>query len=191
AVYLQMAASGEGDQNMEKAITQFEISARKKDNPYATGNMGVAEFLRGNTGKGYEAVSSAVSKSLPSQDVYGFNGVKGAIEIKLAKYDDAVKSLSNSSDEADNLFNKGLAQVLAGDFQNALTTLDELSDKDGDYALGQYVAAIAAAELNREDDAVEYLQNAVSTDPSLKEKAVNDLEFSNISGSDAFQNALK
>lgn len=191
AVYLQMAGEGNANQNIEKAITQFEIAARKKDNPYAKGNMGVAEFLRGNTAKGFDAVSDAVSESLPSQDVYGFNGVKGAIEIKQAKYSDAVKSLSNSSDEADNLFNKGLAQVLAGDYQNALTTLDELSDKDGDYAMGQYVAAIAAAELNKADDAVEHLQKAVSTDPSLKEKALNDLEFRNISGSDAFQNALK
>lgn len=191
AVYLQMAAAGEGDQNIEKAITQFEISAKKKDNPYATGNLGTAEFMRGNVAKAYDAVSEAAGNNLPSEDLYGLNGVKGALEIKLAKYDDAVKSLSNSADEADNLFNKGLAQVLADDFQNALTTLDELADKDGDYALGQYVAAIAAANLNQEDQAIEHLQNAVSTDPSLKEKALSDLEFRNISGSDAFQNALK
>ncbi len=191
AVYLAMAAAGEGEGNLEKAVTQFEISNNKKKNAYATGNMGVAEFHQGNNSKAHEDLAGAVSMSLPSKDVYGFNGVKGAIEIKTADYPAAVKSLSNSSDDADNLFNKGLAQVLSGDNANALTTLDELADKDADYALGHYVAAIASARQNKEDDAVSHLSQAVASDASLKEKALADLEFRNISGSDAFQNALK
>jgi tetratricopeptide (TPR) repeat protein len=191
AVYLAMAAAGEGEGNLDKATTQFEISNNKKQNAYATGNLGVAEFHSGNTAKGYADISKAVGMSLPSKDVYGFNGVKGAIEIKAANYDIAVKTLSNSSNEADNLFNKGLAQVLSGDNQNALTTLDELADKDADYALGHYVAAIASARANNADDAVAHLTEAVSSDASLKAKALTDLEFRNISGSDAFQNALK
>jgi len=191
AVYLAQAATGEGEGLLEKAVTQFEISNNKKQNPYATGNMGVAEFHQGNTAKGYDDVSKAVGMSLPSKDVQGFNGVKGAIEIKRAKYDAAVTTLSSSSTDVDNVFNKGLAQVLAGNNQNALSTLDELADKDPDYAMGQYVAAIASARQNNEEDAVSHLSKAVSSDPSLKEKALNDLEFRNISGSDAFQNALK
>ena len=45
----------------------------------------------------------------------GMNGVKGAIEIKMAKYGDAVSNLSNAPDTPVNLFNKGLAQILNGD----------------------------------------------------------------------------
>ncbi len=191
AVYLAMAAAGEGSGNLEKAVTQFEISNNKKSNPYATGNMGVAELQTGNTSKAYDDINSAVGMSLPSKDVQGFNGVKGAIEIKKAAYDDAVRSLSSSTNEPDNLFNKALAQVLSGDNQNALSTLDELEDADSDYAMGQYLAAVASARQGNEDDAVTHLTSAVSSDSSLKEKALTDLEFRNISGSEAFQNALK
>ena len=57
-------------------------------------------------------------------------------------------------DNADNLFNKGLAQVLAKDYQNALITFNELADKDSDYAMAHYGAAIANARLGKTDAAV-------------------------------------
>jgi tetratricopeptide (TPR) repeat protein len=71
------------------------------------------------------------------------------MEMMMAKYPDAVKSLSSSMDDADNLFNKGLAQLLAKDYQNALVTFNELYEKDSDYAMAAYGAAIANARLGK------------------------------------------
>ena len=193
AVYLNMAVAGEGDMtsNAEKAVTQFEISLNKKNTAYAKGNMGSAELMQGNSEKAYESVSDAVSMNPPSKIVYGFNGTKGSIEIMTANYSDAVKTLSSSADNADNLFNKGLAQVLAKDYQNALVTFGELSDKDSDYAMADYGAAIANARLGKKDDAVNSIGKAVSANPELKSKIASDLEFNAMMGDSAFIDAVK
>ncbi|MCK5371661.1 MAG: tetratricopeptide repeat protein, partial [Cyclobacteriaceae bacterium] len=193
AVYLNMAVEGEGNMNsnVEKAVTQFEISLNKKNSAYAKGNAGSAELMQGNTEKAYSSVSEAVAMNPPSKIVYGFNGTKGSIEIMMAKYADAVKSLSNAADNADNLFNKGLAQVLAKDYQNAIITFDELSDKDGDYALGYYGAAIASSRLGKGSDAVNNIKKAVNSDPELKSKAAGDLEFAKFASESSFIDAVK
>ena len=58
-----------------------------------------------------------------------------------------LRHLSSAEETSDNLFNKGLAQVLAKDYQNALVTFNDLSDKDSDYAMAAYGAAIANARI--------------------------------------------
>ena len=193
AVYLNMAVDGEGDMNsnVEKAVTQLEISLNKKNSAYAKGNIGSAELMQGNTEKAYASVSDAVSMNPPSKIIYGFNGTKGSIEIMTAKYSDAVKSLSNAADNADNLFNKGLAQVLAKDYQNAIITFDELSDKDGDYALAYYGAAIASSRLGKGSDVSSNVKKAVNSDPGLKSKAAGDLEFAKFASESSFIDAVK
>ncbi|NJN25821.1 MAG: hypothetical protein HC819_07565 [Cyclobacteriaceae bacterium] len=191
AVYLNMAVEGDGNANMEKAITQFEISLNKKNTAYAKGNMGSAELMQGNTEKAYASVSDAVAMNPPSNIIYGFNGTKGAIEIMNAKYADAVKTLSTAADNGDNLFNKGLAQLLAKDYQNAAITFDELADKDGDYAMAYYGAAIASSRLGKGSEVAANVKKAVDSDPSLKSKAASDLEFAKFSSESAFIDAVK
>lgn len=193
AVYLNMAIEGEGNMNsnVEKAVTQFEISLNKNNSAYAKGNVGSAELMQGNTEKAYASVSDAVGMNPPSKIVYGFNGTKGSIEIMMAKYTDAVKSLSNAADNADNLFNKGLAQVLAKDYQNAIITFDELSDKDSDYAMAYYGAAIASSRLGKGSTAVDNIKKAVNSDSELKSKAAGDLEFAKFASESNFIDAVK
>ena len=169
----------------------MKFPARKKDNGYANGNMAVAEFMQGNVEKAYDDISSAIGSNLPSKAVYGFNGTKGALEIKLAKYQDAVKTLSNAEENADNMFNKGLAQVLAKDYQNAVITFDELTDDHNDYAMAYYGAAVASARLSKADDVVSYVKKAVNADPSLKSKAAGDLEFDKYTSNSDFISAVK
>ncbi|MGF1637736.1 MAG: tetratricopeptide repeat protein [Cyclobacteriaceae bacterium] len=193
AAYMEEVAQGEGDANTnrEKAVTQFELSNRKKANAYAKANLGVAEYLQGNTDKGLSEINEAMGMNLPSNVVYGFNGVKGAIEIEKAMYSDAVKSLSNATDNAVNLYNKALAQVLSKDYENALITLDELADKDSENAKGHYLAAIAAARMGNAQKAVESIGKSVAIDSSLKQKALDDLEFRALASNEAFRTALR
>ena len=191
AVYLYLAAEGDANVNAEKAVTQFEISLNKKNTAYAKGNMGSAELMQGNSEKAYASVSDAITMNPPSKIAYGFNGTKGSIEIMMAKYSDAIKSLSSATDNADNLFNKGLAQLLAKDFQNALITFNELSDKDGDYAMAYYGAAIASSRLGKASDVAANVTKAVNSDPELKPKAAGDLEFAKFAADSDFINAVK
>lgn len=191
AVYLNMAAENGDISVAEKAVTQFEISLNKKNNAYAKGNLGGAELMQGNSEKAYASVSDAVSMNPPSKVVYGFNGTKGAIEIMQAKYADAVKSLSSANDDEDNLFNKGLAQVLAKDYQNALISFNELNGKNSDYAMADYGSAIANARLGKTDAALGAISNAVKADSDLKSKIASDLEFNSMMSDSRFISAVK
>jgi tetratricopeptide (TPR) repeat protein len=193
AVYINMIKDGIGNANShaEKAVTHLEISLNKKKNAYAMGNMGSAELAMGNAQKAYAAVSDATGMDLPSKTLYGFNGTKGAMEIMMAKYPEAVKSLSSAMDDNDNLFNKGLAQVLAKEYENALVTFNELFEKDKDYAMAAYGAAIADARLGKKDPAIGSIIDAVEADPSLKGKISTDLEFNALMDDSRFIDAVK
>ncbi len=189
ATYLAMAAKSNGGENLANAITQFEIANKKQESAQSFINLGTAYLMQGNTMKAYDAIKKAESLSPSNDDIKGLNGVKGALEIKMAKYTNAVSSLSNAADTPVNALNKGLAQLLAGDNSNALTTLAQATSADNNYAMAYYVAAVAAARMKDEGAAVSNLEKAVTANAELKAKALTDLEFRDLG--DAFKNALK
>jgi tetratricopeptide (TPR) repeat protein len=148
-------------------------------------------MLKGNAYAAYNHASKALSSGLTGDNAAGVNGVKGAAEIVKAQYAAAVSSESAATNNADNLFNKGLAQVLNKDYQNALTSFQEASAKNSNLALAYYGAAVASARLGNADGVTSNLTNAVKSDPSLKEAALSDLEFTKFAATETFRNALK
>ena len=97
------------------------------------------------------------------------NGVKGLIEIRNGKYDEALQSLSNAKPTTQNLHNKGLAQLMKHDHVDAIATFAEVDARDDDTALDHYLSAVAATRLGDYEQAVGHLADAVQEDPSLKE----------------------
>ena len=59
------------------------------------------------------------------------------------------------------------------------------------HAMANYAAAVANARLNKIDGAVKYIKAAISIDPELKSKALNDLEFQAFAANELFRAALK
>lgn len=174
----------------DKAAAQLEIAAKVKETSEVHANMATIALWKGNP---YKAASHA-SKALngANSDVTrGVNGVKGACEIYMANYDAAVRSESAAVETDVNLFNKGLAQLLTKDYANASTSFGESTKKNANYAVAFYGAAIAAARSGNGDGVVSNLSSAVKIDPSLKDKALTDLEFSKFATTDSFRNALK
>ena len=192
AVYIEMAMQNPNDMNRyaEMAVTQCEISNNRKENAQAYINLGSAHLMQGNVYAAADALRKANSLSPNGDDSRGAKGVLGAIEIMIADYSSAVSSLSNSTDTPVNDFNRGLAQVLNNDYQNALTSFQEAAQEDSDMALADYGAAIANARLGQQNAAIASITSAVQKDPSLKQKALNDLEFDAISGNQAFRDAM-
>jgi len=173
----------------DKAIAQLQIASKLQDRAEVNANLASANLLKGNP---YAAYASAKKASgLSGDNAAGLNGVKAATEIYLAKYADAVRSASAASDNADNLFNKGLAQILNKDYQNALTSFKEATSKNSSLAIAYYGAAVASARLGNADGVVSNLSSAVKADPNLKQAALSDLEFAKFAASEAFVNALK
>ena len=197
AVHLELAMDAEGSEMttlVEQAITQFEISNKKSENAEAYANLATAYTMQGNYQKAYDASTKANEMSLSSENERGLMGVKGALEIMMGDYSEASTSLKNTSDSEVNMFNKGLALLLQGNFENAVSTFEEVAGKTsgkGVHAKSHYLAAVASARLGKESDVISHLGDAVSADADLKTKALNDLEFSNFSANENFRNALK
>ncbi len=174
----------------DKAAAQLDIAAKIKETPDVHANLASIALWKGNPYKAAAHAGKALNGA--SNDVArGVNGVKGASEIYMAKYDAAVRSESAAVGTDVNLFNKGLAQILNKDYANAATSFKDATSKNSNYAVAYYGAAIAAARNGNAEGVVSSLISAVKIDPSLKEKALTDLEFAKFNTSEAFRNALK
>lgn len=195
AVYLQMAkeATSESQKNqyVEMAITQFEISLNKQESAEVYNNLAVAYLLQGNKAKAVEANQKSMGLSPSDNIASGTSGVSGSLQLQSGLYSDAISSLSNAEESTENLFNKGLAQLLNGEYQNSLTTFEEVIDLNSDFALAHYGAAVASARLQNSEGVYEHIGEAVAINPELKETALNDLEFVDYAESEEFRNALK
>jgi len=191
AVYMEKGLKSENTDMMEKAITQLEISNRKQENPYAHTNLAALYFAQGNIDKAEESINKALSMSPSNELSAEINGVKGVIEIRQGEYDQALATLNNAKPTTQNLHNKGLAQLMLHNHTDAIATFAEVDSREDDTALDHYLSAVAASRLGDYEQAVEHLQNVVKEDPSLKEMAVNDLEFQAVKSSEAFINAMK
>jgi hypothetical protein len=173
----------------QRAKAQLDIASRINAAPEVHANLASVAMLEGNPYAAYQHASRATG--LRGQNASGLNGVKASAAISIARYSEAVSAASAATNTADNLFNKGLAQVLNKDYQNALNSFAEATRINNNHALAWYGAAVASARLGNADGVVSNLTNAVKADPSLKEMALTDLEFARFNTLEAFRNALK
>ncbi|NJN41242.1 MAG: hypothetical protein HC811_02350 [Flammeovirgaceae bacterium] len=192
AVYIAMAMANPSKMSdyANQAQAQLDIAAKIKEGSEVNANLASVSLMMGNPYKANSYANKALSGA--SSDVTrGVNGVKGASEIYKADYSNAVRSTSSATDTYINLYNKGLAQLLNKDYANAASSFNESINKNGQFGLAHYGAAVAAARSGNGDAVVSNLTNAVKIDPALKEKALADLEFTKWATSDSFRNALK
>lgn len=194
AVYLEMAKK-EVDQNqklalVDKAVVQFEIALKQKDNAEAQSNLAVAYQIRNQRAEALLALEKAVQMDANDDLKKGIYGMKGAIEIREGKYDNAVQSLSKSNDSTEVVYNLALANLMKKDFNAAKTGFGNVTVKAPSDAWGYYLSAVTAARMGDEGEMATNLKKAVQHESSLAEKAMGDLEFINYWNSDNFKKAL-
>ncbi len=191
AAYIAQAIANPSNASslINKAQAQLDIAARLNAAPEVNANLASVSMFNGNAYAAYNYANRA--SALRGDNAAGLNGVKGSAAIVTGRYREAVSAESSAANTADNLFNKGLAQVLNKDYQNALTSFNEAIRLNSNHAHAHYGAAIASARMGNADGVVSNLANAVKADPSLKEMALTDLEFAKWSTTEAFRNALK
>ncbi len=192
AVYIAQALENPSNATAlaAKAEAQLQIAMRLNPAPEVHANMASVALMQGNAYAAYDHAVQAVSGGLSGDNASGLNGVKGAAEIMIAKYPEAVRSTSSASETAVNLFNKGLAQILNKDYQNAMTSFNDATAKNSNLGIAYYGAAIAAARQGNADQVVSNLASAVKADPSLKQAALEDLEFAAFQANENFRSAL-
>lgn len=174
----------------EQAATQLEIAARLRNSNEVNANMATVALIQGNPWKAFSFSNRALNGA-SNEISRGVNGVKAACEIHMAKYSQAIASASAAAGTPVNLFNRGLAQLLTKDYGNAYASFLEATRSGNTFAMGYYGAAVAAARQGKETELLTNLVTAIKLDPSLKETASSDMEFSKWSGTDSFRNALK
>ncbi len=105
----------------------------------------------------------------------------GILKIKQGDYDTAVKYLGETST---SYANRALAQLLNGDNNGALNTLNAAPAESGRIA---YLKAIVYARTAKANQMYESLVNAMKKDPAYKAIAQNDLEFAKYANDQNFK----
>lgn len=192
AVYLDQAAKADGSAKtklVQDAITQLEIAANKSQSAVVSANMAAAYVMQGENAKAMDAISTAQGASPSNTTASNLSGMKGAIQVMNADYDGARASFANSAKSETVTFDKGLSELLAGNNDAAKSALGEVTNSEKLGAEANYLIAVASARSNNASDVVSSLKAAIKKDPSLKDKAINDLEFANYT--DAVAQAVK
>ncbi|MEM9325238.1 MAG: hypothetical protein AAGA85_06270, partial [Bacteroidota bacterium] len=181
AAHLDKARMGMGNKNqlVEDALTQLEIAANKNDAAEVHANIASAYMMQGEYEKAYESITAAMGKGPNNQLAAEINAMKGAVEIRTGQYDAAKVSLASAGASDVVSFDRGLAHLLSKDFTAADTFFGEAAESKEIGAHANYYRAVAAARRNSPTDVTSYLLMAVQAEPSLKEKALADLEFTN------------
>jgi tetratricopeptide (TPR) repeat protein len=195
AVHLELAKK-ETDQSRktqlaDMAITHLEMARNKQESAEVYNNLAVAYSMKGMRKEAMEAINKASQQTGNEEVTKAINAAKGVMQIRSANYSEAVNTLSQAGDDVNVLYNKGLAQVLAKQYDAALGTLNEAAAKEGADAMTHYVTAIAAARAKNESAMLDALKKAITGSSDLRTKAMQDLEFDAYANSESFKNALK
>jgi len=159
-----------------EAKAEFEAALNAENgNKIASNNLAICHKLSGNISKAKELYTAA---SGAGKEV---NYNLGILDIMKGDYSAAVTKMSGT-----NSFNAGLAQLLNGNNEGAIKTIDASDEKD--LALSYYLKAIAGARSGNKDLTVNNLKTAFSKDASLKKKAMKDIEFLKMAEDEAFKN---
>jgi tetratricopeptide (TPR) repeat protein len=156
-VYLQQG-------KVEDAKAAFEAAKAIKDNPTVGANLGAVALAQGDLKTAEELLTASMSAG----DAPSYN--LGIIKIKQGDYAAAVNYFGNKPS-----FNAALAQMLNGNNDKAIATLNELGDvKDG---WVYYLKAVASARGGVADGVVTNLRQAIALDPAIKAYAAKDAEL--------------
>ncbi len=162
------------DQALEAFKKADELS---EGNSMVKNNLGAAYFLKGEKAKAseYYDLAAGAGKQVSNN--------QGVLKIKAGNYTKAVELYGSSE-----TFNAALAQLLSGDANRALKTLNDV--KDTDDALVYYLKAIIGARSANTDLMFTNLRTAVEKDAKLKAKAKMDIEFAKYFGDETFKSIV-
>ena len=182
AVHIEMALAGDKSK-LDGAATQLEIAANKnKLSATVQSNLAAVKTLQMNYG---EATAILNEVSGASNEVAGkVSAMKAAIEVRNAQYDKAKSDFASAKMNDAAKIDKGLAHLLTGEYNQADAAFGQV-----DSAAAAYLLAVSAARQSNAAGVMSNLKKAVDAEPSYKDMALNDLEFTKYA--DAVNQAVK
>ena len=160
---LGMTQYQQGD--FDSALASFNKAARINPNaPEVKMNQGLVSLLN----KDYNAANTSFGQAA------GLEQLGSALGVYYLEKGDVAAAVRSFGDDKSN--NAALAQILSKDYSKARSTLAAINNPD---ATTYYLMAVLGARTNNETTVVSNLRQAIKLDPSLAQRALNDLEFSN------------
>ena len=161
-----------------EAKAAFEKAKALKDDEISKNNLGAIALAEGDLA----TAENLLAAGMGAGDASSYN--LGIIKIKQGDYAAAVNYFGSKPS-----FNAGLAQLLNGNIDKCLATLNEMGDDV--CACVYYLKAVANARAGKEDGVYVNLRNAIGKDPKWKDYALKDAEFLKYAASEAFKAAVQ
>ncbi len=138
------------------------ILSKDANNAQANMNMGLVSMNAAD----WQAAQTYLGKAGECAE---YGEAMGTLLTNKGQYAQAISSFADAKTN-----NAAVAQICAGNYSAAKSVLDAVANKD---AMTYYLSAIVGARTNNSSDVTSNLTKAFSMDSSLKNKALNDLEF--------------
>ncbi len=161
-----------------EAKAAFEKAKALKDDEVSKCNLGAVALAEGDL----KTAESLLSIGMSAGEAATYN--LGIIKIKQADYAAAVNYFGSKPS-----FNAALAQLLNGNNEKAIATLNELGDNAP--AIVFYLKAVASARAGKEDGVLNNLRIAVGKDAKWKDYAKKDAEFLKFAQNEAFKGIIQ
>lgn len=148
--------------------------------PYILHNIGQIQLLEGDYSSAYKSLSDA-SVMTKEKDFLKINeNLRGALDIIRGDYKLATLRFDFEYEESKDLFNKGLAFLLAKDYANAIIYFEESIQMDRTFGYGFYGLAWIAAASGQEQLAIEHLGKAINYSEIIYQKSLMDPIFEEV-----------
>ncbi len=157
--------------NVDAAKAAFEKAQSIEESPVTKNNLGAIALIEGDAATAEQLFSAATGAG----DAVNYN--LGIIKIQQGDYSAAVNYFGN-----DKSFNAALAQLLNGETDKSINTLNELDET----AMVAYLKAVAGARSGQEEIIFNNLRRAIELDGELKAYALKDAEFKNYVANEGF-----
>lgn len=139
-------------------------------------NLGLLALTDNDISKAEQLIGSASKANTASEAL-------GLLYLKKGDYSKAVQAFGSTKSN-----NAALAQLLTKNYSQAEQTLNGVSNKN---ATTSYLKALVAARTNDATGVASALNDAFRADPSLKQRAASDIEFSKFAGNAVVSSLLK
>lgn len=181
----------EKNQLLENALFAFNRSNAFHENPVAVYNLGMVFWLWGDKFSAYNNFYRALALTRSDELRKVYEGALGAVSIFNGDYRLAAIHLNNAESNPINLFNQGLANVLAKDYYNATLKFEESAIQNMSNGYPFYGLALVAARNGEEGKLYENLGKAVSRNDFLRSRAATDREFFMYHDREGFKDVLR
>ncbi len=162
--------------NVAAAKAAFEKAQSIEDSQVSKNNLGAIALIEGDA----ETAEQLFTAAMGTADVVNYN--LGIIKIQQGDYTAATNYFGNTAS-----FDAALAQLLNGDTDKAISTLNELDET----AKVAYLKAVAGARAGREEILFNNLRRAIELDGDFKAYALKDAEFKNYIANEGFMSIVE